>query len=309
MHPDPPSPAIVQNAGEAIIDVATETSPLLGGRSENSSSVPGATSVTASTFEAAQDNNGDVVEERNGSPALADKMHLILPSVGLSLFLSAFDQTVTMASYAKVGSDLDALNSVSWITTSYFLTLSSFQPLYGKLSDIFGRKACLLSAHTLFAIGCLGCGLAQSMVQLCVSRAICGMGASGLTSVTAIVISDIVPLRDRGVWQGYMNIITLSGMATGSPLGGLLADTLGWRWSFLVQVPLCGLAFLAIYYLLELPAKKQEALLDKIRRIDFLGALVLVAAIAALLAGLDSGPSRGWRHSTTISEFKRPAVA
>lgn len=112
----------------------------------------------------------------------------------------------------------------------YFLTLTSFQPLYGKLSDIFGRKACLLFAHALFGIGCLGCGLARDMVQLCVSRAICGIGAGGMTSVVSILISDIVPLRDRGVWQGYMNVIVLAGMATGAPLGGLFADTLGWRW-------------------------------------------------------------------------------
>lgn len=113
----------------------------------------------------------------------------------------------------------------------YLLTLTSCQPLYGKLSDIFGRKECLLFAYSVFGIGCLGCGLAQSMLQLCVSRAVAGVGGAGMTSVVAILISDIVPLRDRGVWQGYINLIFGLGTATGAPLGGILADSIGWRWS------------------------------------------------------------------------------
>lgn len=144
--------------------------------------------------------------------------------------MGAMDQMLTVASYAKIGSDLNALNSTSWIATAYFLTLTSFQPLYGKLSDIFGRKECLLFAYTIFGIGCLGCGLAQTMGQLCVARGIAGIGGGGMNSVVSILISDIVPLRDRGLWQGYINVIFASGTSTGAPLGGILADSIGWRW-------------------------------------------------------------------------------
>lgn len=112
----------------------------------------------------------------------------------------------------------------------YFLTLTSFQPLYGKLSDIFGRKACLLFAYAVFGIGCLGCGLAQSMTQLCVARAVAGIGGGGMSSVVSILLSDIVPLQERGVWQGYINVVYAAGTSTGGPLGGLFADSLGWRW-------------------------------------------------------------------------------
>lgn len=113
---------------------------------------------------------------------------------------------------------------------SYLLTLTSFQPLYGKLCDIFGRKACLLFSYAVFGIGCLGCGLAQSMVQLCLARAVTGIGGAGMSSVVSIVLTDLVPLRDRGLWQGYLNVIFVLGMSGGAPLGGIIADTVGWRW-------------------------------------------------------------------------------
>ncbi len=137
-------------------------------------------------------------------------------------FLSAADQLLTVAAYARIGSDLGALNSTSWLSTAYFLTVICFQPLYGKLCDIFGRKACLLFAYVAFAMGTLGCGLAPNMPFLIASRAVGGIGGAGMNAIVAILLTDIVPLRDRGVWQAYANIIFAAGSATGAPLGGLL---------------------------------------------------------------------------------------
>jgi MFS family permease len=108
--------------------------------------------------------------------------------------------------------------------------LTSCQPLYGKLSDIFGRKECLLFAYVMFALGSLGCGLAQSMLQLIIARAVAGIGGGGMNAVVSILLTDIIPLRDRGIWQGYLNIIFAAGTATGAPVGGLLAENVGWRW-------------------------------------------------------------------------------
>jgi MFS family permease len=112
----------------------------------------------------------------------------------------------------------------------YFLTLTTFQPLYGKLSDIFGRKEALLFAYAVFGIGCLFCGLARSMNELIGARAFAGIGGGGMTTVVTILMSDIVPLRKRGTWQGYINIIYATGASMGAPLGGLFADNIGWRW-------------------------------------------------------------------------------
>ncbi|KAJ4157991.1 uncharacterized protein LMH87_008538 [Akanthomyces muscarius] len=244
--------------------------------------------------------NGSQNGQVDGVKELGNRIYVLLPAVAIGLLLSAVDQLITLASYTKMGNDLNALNSVSWIATSYFLTLTSCQPLYGKLSDIFGRKECLLFAYAVFGLGCLGCGLAQSMVQLCVARGVAGVGGGGMTAVVSILVSDIVPLRERGVWQGYINIIFAAGTATGAPLGGILADSIGWRWSFIGQTPLCVIAALVVYFALDLAPPTTDHLWSKIKRIDFLGALTLVTAVFALLFGLDAGSKVGWTHLSTI---------
>ncbi|KAI9166833.1 multidrug resistance [Paramyrothecium foliicola] len=272
---------------------ATEASPLLG---DDNAAARIRSNGDAENGESTQDGPRD----EGPNPDMAKKMHLLIPAVGIGLFLVAIDQLLTVATYAKIGSELNALNSTSWIATSYFLTLTSFQPLYGKLSDIFGRKECLLFAYTVFGLGCLGCGLAQNMVQLCVARAISGIGGGGMNAVVSILLSDLVPLRDRGVWQGYLNIIFAAGTSTGAPLGGMLADSVGWRWSFIAQAPLCAIAFVAVYFVLDLPPRSYNHWLTKMRQIDFLGAFVLILAVVALLVGLDSGSNLGWSHKITI---------
>ena len=165
-----------------------------------------------------------------GMPEVAKRMHILLPAVGIGIFLAAADQTIIVSTYAKIGSELHALNSTSWIATAYFLTLTTFQPLYGKFSDIFGRKPMLLIAYTIFGLGCLFCGLARTMPELIAARAFAGIGGGGMSTVVSILMSDIIPLRQRGSWQGYVNIIYASGAAAGAPLGGMLADSIGWRW-------------------------------------------------------------------------------
>jgi MFS family permease len=112
----------------------------------------------------------------------------------------------------------------------YFLTVASFQPLYGKLCDIFGRKLVLLFAYAVFSIGCLFCGLARSMTELIVARGLAGIGGGGLTTVVAILLSDVATMRERGTWQGYVNIMFGTGAVVGSCMGGILVDSIGWRW-------------------------------------------------------------------------------
>ncbi|KAK1497353.1 major facilitator superfamily transporter [Colletotrichum cuscutae] len=291
--------------------VPTETSPLL----RNSDSEAGNGNGNGTVNTGGQQNGAtaaaadtDAGENRDGNPEMAKKMHFLLPAVGIGIYLCAVDQLLTVATYAKIGSELHALNYTSWLATSYYITLTSFQPLYGKLSDIFGRKECLLFAYTVFALGSLGCGLAQSFTQLCVARAIAGIGGGGMNSVVAILLSDIVPLRDRGVWQGYLNIIFAAGTSTGAPLGGLLADSVGWRWSFTGQVPLCVLAFLAVYFVLDVPKTDHAHWREKVKRIDFLGAATLVAAVVALLVGLDSGSNNGWSSKLTVAALAATPV-
>lgn len=115
-----------------------------------------------------------------------------------------------------------------------------------------------------------------------------------MTTVVSILLSDIIPLKERGVWQGLTNIIYAAGASSGAPLGGLLADLVGWRWAFLGQAPLCLLAFVAVVFALKLPTNEHKDWRTNLRRIDFLGALVLVSAVFCLIFGLDRGSNVSW---------------
>ena len=219
-------------------DQPSETSPLLSNHETQVGDANGHTGVNGKPTEEQQDG-ADLERQTSlegrqqqyeGMPEVKKRMKYILPALGIGIYLSAADQTIIVSSYGKIGSELKALNRTSWIATAYFLTLTSIQPLYGKLSDIFGRKVCLLFGYVIFGIGCLFCGLAQDMSQLIAARAFAGIGGAGMTTVVSILLSDIVPLRERGKWQGYLNIIYAAGASSGAPLGGILADYIGWRW-------------------------------------------------------------------------------
>ncbi|KAH0610305.1 uncharacterized protein H6S33_011832 [Morchella sextelata] len=216
------------------------------------------------------------------------KLSVILPAISIGVFLAAMDNTIIVSSYGIIGTEMKELNRTSWIATSYLLTLTSFQPLYGKLSDIFGRKQALLSSYLIFGLGCLGCGLARNMNELIVARAFAGIGGGGMTTVASILLSDIVSLRARGTFQGLINIVFATGAAVGAPIGGLFADSIGWRWSFLAQVPLTWIAILVVSLFLHLPPPAvAEGFRKQIKRVDFLGAAILVSAVFSLLVGLD----------------------
>ncbi|EJD00248.1 uncharacterized protein FOMMEDRAFT_112623 [Fomitiporia mediterranea MF3/22] len=247
----------------------------------------------------------EATKEKDGNKRMAK---LLFP-VGLGVFLAAMDQTIVTSSYASIGSELKRLQSTSWIATGYMLTVTSFQPLYGKLSDIFGRKQCLLFAFTIFGIGCLFCGMARTMEELIAARVLSGIGGAGIPTVITILISDIVPLRSRGAWQGTINIIFATGSAIGAPLGGILADGIGWRWAFYVQVPLTIIAFVIVSFAMHLPTKvHQSDLLSKLRRIDFFGAFTLVCGVFGLLLGLDHGGNVSWHSAMTITSLSLSVI-
>ncbi|KAF9524357.1 member of the major facilitator superfamily [Crepidotus variabilis] len=221
--------------------------------------------------------------------------------MAIGIFLPALDQTLVVSSYATIGSELKELQKTSWIATSYLLTITCVQPLYGKLSDIFGRKSCLLFSYTLFALGCLLCGLSRNMNELIASRALTGIGGGGMQTIVSIIMSDVVPLRSRGTWQGVMNLVWASGNATGASLGGYLADTIGWRWSFIIQVPLTLLAIASVTFALHLPNLDNANLWSKLRRVDFSGAIALVLTMLSLLIGLDRVSNASWNDRLAIA--------
>lgn len=215
----------------------------------------------------------------------------------VQVFLSAADQTLVVSTYGTIGTELHALNLTSWIATAYFITLTAFQPLYGKLSDIFGRKSCLLFAYIIFGLGSTFCGLARNIEELIAARAFAGIGGSGMTTITSILMSDVISLRDRGTWQGYLNIIYAAGAAAGAPVGGLLADSIGWRWAFIAQGPMCLVAVAAVALVLHLPKNDHSHWVQKLLKIDFLGAIILLIAVTGVLVGLDHGSNVSWNSA------------
>ncbi|KAK2749921.1 hypothetical protein FQN57_005338 [Myotisia sp. PD_48] len=261
----------------------TEASPLLGAQRSDNSQLGGQISGAPENDEEIVQKHGvdsARITQYEGIPELQKRLKYIIPSITVGVFLSAADQTIIVATYGKIGSDLNALNLTSWVATSYFLSLTSFQPLYGRLSDIFGRKSCLLFGYAVFGIGCVLCGLARNMSELIAARIFQGIGGGGMTTVVSIIMSDIVPLRDRGLWQGIINVIYAVGAGLGAPLA------IG----------------------LTLPNQDQSDWRSKLRRIDFLGAVILVAAVFGLILGLDRGSNVSWSLPLTIISLSLSAV-
>ncbi|KAH6626621.1 major facilitator superfamily domain-containing protein [Chaetomium sp. MPI-SDFR-AT-0129] len=209
-----------------------------------------------------------------------------------NVFLYGFDGTITAATYAIISSDFDAANTASWLTTSYLVTSTAFQPLYGRVSDIFGRRICFFISTITFALGCLGCGLANDIVFLNCMRALTGFGGGGLMTMATIVNSDMIPFRKRGMYQALQNGMFGFGAICGASFGGTIADTIGWRWCFNLQVPISAFALIVGALVINNPEggfELGQSFRDTWARVDFTGAFLLVISISLQLVGLSLG--------------------
>ncbi|KAK6864831.1 hypothetical protein PG995_001359 [Apiospora arundinis] len=210
-----------------------------------------------------------------------------------NVFLYGFDGTITAATYAVISSAFGATNTASWLTTSYLVTSTAFQPLYGRVSDLFGRRICFFFATVTFSLGCLGCGLAGDIVTLNCMRALTGLGGGGLMTMATIINSDMIPFKKRGMYQALQNGVTGFGYICGASLGGAIADTIGWRWCFILQVPVSVFAFVVGWLAVQDPKVNlvvgSKTLRETWHVVDFSGALLLVTAVSVQLVGLSLG--------------------
>ncbi|TEA20502.1 putative transporter [Colletotrichum sidae] len=222
-----------------------------------------------------------------------------------NVFLYGFDGTITAATYAVISSEFDAANTASWLTTSYLVTSTAFQPLYGRFSDIFGRRVCFFVSSVTFGLGCLGCGLAGDVVLLNCMRALTGFGGGGLMTMATIVNSDMIPFRKRGMYQALQNGMFGFGAVAGASFGGSIADHIGWRWCFLLQVPVSVAALLLGALVIRNPEGGFDLDTTDFKaiwaRVDVSGALLLVVAISIQLVGLSLGGNElPWGHPVVV---------
>lgn len=232
----------------------------------------------------------------------------ILVGLMLGMFLSSLDQTVVSTAIRVIGDDLNDLSAQAWVTTAFLITSTVTTPLYGKLSDIYGRKPFFLFAISVFVGGSVLCSFSTSMYMLAAFRAVQGIGAGGLFTLALAILSDIVTPRERARYQGYFMAVFGLSSVLGPLIGGALSGTssilgiTGWRWIFLVNVPVGAAAFVVVSAVLKRDSSDQR------RQVDYRGALALVVGLVPLLLAAEQGQTWGWGSALAVGCYVVGAV-
>jgi EmrB/QacA subfamily drug resistance transporter len=195
----------------------------------------------------------------------------------LATLLAALDQTIVATALPRIVADLHGFKDLSWVVTAYLLTTTVTVPLYGKLSDLYGRRRMFVISISIFLLGSALCGTAQTMGELIAFRALQGVGAGGLIPLAQAAVADLFSPRERGKYQGYIGSMWATAAVAGPLLGGTFTDAVSWRWIFFVNLPLGAIALVVVLRTMRPQAHVRE------HRIDYAGAVVLSLAITGLL--------------------------
>ncbi len=220
----------------------------------------------------------------------------IVVGVLLCMLLAALDQVVVATALPTIAARLGDIDNMSWVVTANLLAATAVTPLYGKLSDIYGRRTMLLIGIGIFAVGSLACALATSMLTLILARALQGLGGGGLMPLVQTIVGDVASPRERPRYQTYTSSIFIISTVGGPVLGGFIAEHMPWQWIFWLNLPLCAIAFLMTHNVLRrLPRHERSHQLDL-----FGGALMVGAAIALMLALTWGGRRYGWASAQIV---------
>jgi EmrB/QacA subfamily drug resistance transporter len=237
----------------------------------------------------AQSIQTDRTATRAPSPLGQRQLHIVLGGLMLGMLLAALDQTIVATALPTIVGDLGGLNHLSWVVTAYLLTSTAVTPLWGKLSDLFGRRGTFQAAIVVFLVGSMLSGLSQNMVELIAFRAVQGLGGGGLMALALAIVGDLVPPRERGRYQGWFGAVFALASVGGPLLGGFFTDQLSWRWIFYVNLPFGVAALIVTSVVLRLPFRRLE------HRIDYPGSVLLVAAVTCVvLATTWGGTTYPW---------------
>jgi EmrB/QacA subfamily drug resistance transporter len=220
---------------------------------------------------------------------------IVFSGLMLGMLLAALDQMIVSTALPTIVGDFGGLQHLSWVITAYLLTSTASVPLYGKLSDIYGRKPLFQIAIAVFLVGSLLSGASQSMLQLILFRGIQGLGGGGIMAMAMAIIGDIVSPRERGRYQGYTGAVFAFSSVAGPLLGGVFTDQLSWRWVFYINLPTGILALIVTSMVLKLPDRRLD------HRIDYLGSTLMVAGVSCLLLVTTwGGTEYAWTSPTII---------
>ncbi|KAF9361550.1 hypothetical protein BGX34_007082 [Mortierella sp. NVP85] len=247
----------------------------------------------------------DLEQQTTGPPPLGPvRLALLLFGMFLAGFLASLDISIVATALPRISSEFGAQSQMSWVATAYLLAYTAFQPIYGRFSDIFGRKHMYLTACLLFLIGSVGCGAAPSMTALIIFRAVQGFGGSGLFAVVIIMVSDMYEnLETRARYQSLIWLSFAVAGVTGPLIGGAFVEHVTWRWCFYLGVPLCVLSMALVAWLFNVPFEASN-LSQKMRRVDYWGVVITVTTVLCLLLPLSwGGTTFAWNSAPVITLF------
>ncbi|KAF9198187.1 hypothetical protein BGZ49_001088, partial [Haplosporangium sp. Z 27] len=260
--------------------------------------------ISESLNDIKDDPEGLTTQRSNQHKLSRPRLLLLFTGMFMGTFLGSLDISIIAPALPRIASDFDAQSQMSWIASVYLLGYTACQPIYGRFSDIFGRKQMFLFASIIFFIGSLGCGASPTMTSLIIFRAIQGLGGSGLFSVVMIMIADMFDnVEERSRYQSFLWLSFAIASVTGPLLGGVFVEHATWRWCFYFNLPFGALSIALVTWLYQIPFEKSN-LMQKARRVDYFGVALVVACVLCLLLPLTwGGTTYAWNSPVIIVLF------